>query len=235
VWFFQLILLILTALVSLIFSNLLTQSARLFTSDSDWMNLIYDRTSYFLIFTVLGGILYGMILPWFLPHQLKSAPPTLRQVLYGTWSDASALRSILIGISAGLLFTLLLLTVMHFFNSAENLTSTRRTHYMELMRTDAGFMAFASVVIVIITPVLEELHYRFFIQVLLLRHGIPLLLTLIFQGLLFGFSHSPSAAVFLSLLGILFGLLSYRNGLLSAITAHTVYNAGIIFLSFRNM
>lgn len=84
----------------------------------------------------------------------------------------------------------------------------------------------------LITPFLEEIYYRWILPLFLVGRGFPILFAMIFQGLIFGLSHPPSAAIFLSVYGIALGWISGRWGLSASISSHMTYNISILIYSF---
>lgn len=77
-------------------------------------------------------------------------------------------------------------------------------------------------------PILEELFYRDGLQRFLAGRLHPAL-SILLTSVLFGLVHAFPASLYTGFCGLLFGVLYWRYGLISAILAHAAYNLSLLF------
>ncbi len=218
------IFILLTILTSLILRSLFSSLTPAGTDP--FSALVSDRLAYFLIYSVLSALLFLKLYPLLIPAHLLKKEISLTAVFRG-FSEKKL--PVFYGLGAGILFLLMLLLFTSL--STNEIPETQRSAYVNLMKSDSRFLIFAGFLIVFVTPILEEFHYRFLLNWFLLRSSVPAALAILTQGLLFGLAHPPAAAAFLSLLGILLGFLSWYKGVTASVTAHSFYNASVLILS----
>lgn len=95
---------------------------------------------------------------------------------------------------------------------------------------DEGGSAFLFLLLAsgVVTPILEEIFYRGMLLGFLRDAGVPTSGALVFQALLFALAHTGPAVPVMVFVGLVFGILFWRQGLSSAIVAHVVYNSAIL-------
>ncbi len=81
----------------------------------------------------------------------------------------------------------------------------------------------------LIVPIFEEFFYRATFQEYLEKHKFHGFLTVGLPALCFGLSHYYYVAPFIVFVGLVFGTMYRKGGLISGILAHSVYNLLILF------
>lgn len=79
----------------------------------------------------------------------------------------------------------------------------------------------------VLVPPLEEILYRDGLQRYLAGHSPPALAVAV-SSAVFGLVHPFPASVYVAFCGLVFGVLYWRYGLISAILAHAVYNLSLL-------
>ena len=89
-------------------------------------------------------------------------------------------------------------------------------------------------VVGVVTPVLEEVFYRGFLQEFLTENLCPPALFLVLSAAFFALAHLTGklpVLPFLFVVGLSLGILYWRSGLVPAILAHALYNSAILVAS----
>ena len=190
--------------------------------EAPWLPL-FDRLVYGLFFIPTAILFLFLILPRSRPGRSSDTPPP--RILWRN-PEHSRLRGCLIGLLTGLFFFGLVFIYTAWSDSGGE--SPKVSEFRQLMKQNPAGIFFYLLSGGILTPVLEEIYYRGIFQSYVSELLQTWRLALVIQAIWFGLAHSPAVLPYLTLLGLVFGILYWRYGLYSSILAHVVYNTLII-------
>ena len=217
-------------LVTLALRSIFSMLALQFQSEAD---PLLERLLYLLVYIGPGALLFFLIiprllsppgqrLPTALPSPWKSPSPFL------PWNGKRTISGLVAGILTGPALYLLLLGVLTLAGQLDGIGGAGGQWIRHRMQKDPKFFITMILATAVLTPIAEEIYYRWILPSFLALYKIPILWILVFQGVLFGVNHNLASAPFIAFTGLVFGVLAYRYGFFFSILAHSGYNLAIL-------